>query len=253
MADYYTWTTPSTFREFFNSDLSFARSGGLAKIYGVPAWDGSSAPPSFNGTRTGFLTRAAFLSNPSGNTRPIMKGVFIRRSILCDVIPPPPPGAGVNPPVLSTELTTRQVVEGLTEVKGSTCASCHASMINGLGFATEGFDALGRARTSQRLLDEAGQLIRDLPIDTNSVPGIMPGDASVSSGPTELMTRILDSGKAEACLARQYFRFTFARWEDEKADGCTLEQLRKTTKAGKLTDLLRAVALVPQFRERRFD
>lgn len=119
--------------------------------------------------------------------------------------------------------------------------------------STEGFDALGRARTSQRLLDEAGQLIKELPIDTNSAPRIIPGDASVSSGPTELMTRIIDSGKAEACLARQYFRFTFARWEDEKADGCTLEQLRKTTQAGKLTDVLRAVALVPQFRERRFD
>ena len=30
-----------------------------------------------------------------------MKGVFIRKNILCDTIPPPPPGANAKPPELS--------------------------------------------------------------------------------------------------------------------------------------------------------
>ena len=54
-------------------------------------------------------------------------------------------------------MTTREVVEALTEMPGTTCAGCHATLINPLGFATENFDALGRFRTEQRLFDATGK------------------------------------------------------------------------------------------------
>jgi hypothetical protein len=63
---------------------------------------------------------------------------------------------------------------------------------------------------------------------------------------------VLDSGRVEDCLARQYFRFAFGRIEDDDADGCALAALRDAVGAGgSLRTMLRDVALRPEFRVRR--
>ena len=68
------------------------------------------------------------------------------------------------------------------------------------------------------------------------------------------MTLIAKSGQVEACLARNYFRFTYARWEDTSRDGCALEASRAAlSNGGTLADLLRAAALSPEFRRRAFE
>jgi hypothetical protein len=254
MVDYHVWKKPGSLDDLFTSDLSFNKGADLAKIYGTALWDGTSAPPSFAaGQRPGLLTRALFLTSGSANTRPILKGVFIRRRMICDDIPPPPPGANAVPPQLKPDMTTREVVEELTQKAGTVCAACHKTIINPLGFATEGFDALGRARTMQRLFDANGVEVGQKPVDTRSVPLVTPEDETASSGPADLVSRIVASGKANACLARNYFRFTYARWEDLDADGCALEDLRlKLANGGKLGDLLKEVAMSPEFRRRAF-
>jgi hypothetical protein len=179
--------------------------------------------------------------------------VFIRRNVLCDEIPPPPPGANAVPPQLSPDMTTRQVVEELTQKKGTVCTSCHLGAINPLGFATENFDALGRSRTEQRLFDANGTPIGSKQIDTRSVPAVEAGDTTPSSGAADLSELIVKSGKANACLARNYFRFTYGRWEDLATDGCALEQMRKRLDAGgSIGDLLKEAALSPSFRRRSF-
>jgi hypothetical protein len=251
LLDYYTWQEPGGIEQILTSNYSFARSEELAGLYGVPAWDGSNPPPSFAESRPGLLTRAAFLSTGTANTRPIMKGLFIRRTLLCDQIPPPPENAMAIPPDLDPELSTRQVVEALTETPGTSCASCHAVFMNPLGFATEGFDSLGRPRTVQRLFDGAGTLLGEVPVDTTSVPQVVSGDATVSEGPSDLMTLIADSGKASACAARHYDRFSFGRWESVVDDGCVLEQMRVALdETGGLAGMLRSVALSEAFRRR---
>jgi hypothetical protein len=254
MVAYYTWTERAGVPELFTSELSFARDTDLAAIYGVEPWDGKSAPPHLPaGERPGLLTRALFLANGSANTRPIMKGVFIRRRMLCDDIPPPPAGVNAVPPELRPDMTTRQVVESLTEQPGSACAVCHASMINPLGFATEGFDALGRTRSEQVMFAEDGSPAGRLPVDTRSVPRVTPEDASPSAGPSDLARLMLQSGKLEACLARNYFRFTYGRWETA-GDDCVLERLRaRLVETGSIAEMLKEVALTPEFRQRRFE
>jgi hypothetical protein len=254
MLDYYTWSQPSGIAGLFTSDLSFARDARLAKIYGVPAWNGTAAPPAMPaGQRAGLLTRALFLSTGTANTRPIMKGVFLRTNILCDTIPPPPPGANAKPPELGPNMTTRESVEALTEMPGTICASCHQLAINPLGFATEGFDALGRFRTSQRLFDAAGVETGSKPVKTTSVPQVVYGDQTQVSTPAELMSLMLASGKVEACLSRSFFRFTYGRWETPAADGCALEDARKTlASGGNITDLVTAMVKTAQFRRRAF-
>jgi hypothetical protein len=67
------------------------------------------------------------------------------------------------------------------------------------------------------------------------------------------MNLVASSGKVEACLARNFFRFTFARWEDQTADGCTLESGRQAlASGGKVTDLVTAILTSDQFRRRTF-
>ena len=241
------------FSEMLSSDRSFARTAGLATIYGSPMWDGTSEPPAFgDAERVGLLARAAYVATGSANTRPIMKGVFIRKALLCDEIPPPPANAADNPPELSDELSTREVVEELTGQ--GTCAGCHQSVINPLGFATENFDALGRLRAEQPLFDETtGASIGSAAIDTSSVPGVDNNDETTSTGIADLTQLIVDSPKPYACFARQYFRFTFGRMEDLDRDACALDVVKDPLDEDEpIAEVLRAIAMSRSFRERSF-
>jgi hypothetical protein len=254
MLDYYTWTSPAGMAALLSSDLSFARDARLAKLYGASAWSGTGAPPMLPaGQRPGLLTRALFLSTGTANTRPIMKGVFVRTNILCDTIPPPPPGANAKPPELGPNMTTRESVEALTEMPGTICASCHGPAINPLGFATEGFDSLGRFRTAQRLFDASGTETGTKAVNTMTVPQVNYGDTASISTPAELMSLMLTSGKVEACLARNFFRYTYGRWEDTTTDGCALEDARKAlANGGNVADLAAAAVKTAQFKRRTF-
>lgn len=252
--DYYTWNQPGGIEQLFLTPHSFARSAELASFYGVQAWNGEGEPPIIQGERPGVLTRAAFLATGTASTRPVMKGLFIRRHVLCDVIPPPPDNVMANPPDLSPNLSTRQVVEALTEEEGTSCSNCHRVYMNPLGFTTEGFDSLGRERRAQRLFDDEGSFLGEAEIDTSSIPQVILGDMTPSNGPTDLMGLIADSGKPGACAARQYFRFSFGRWEGVVSDGCALEQMRLALEeTGSLAGMLRSVAFTKAFHRRTFN
>lgn len=246
---HYTFVEQGSVADVLGTPYSFAQSSELAALYGIEPWDGESTPPLVGAGRPGLLTRGAFLATGTANTRPIMRGLFVRTNLLCDTIAPPPAEAGANPPELSPNLTTREVVEELTAP--TACFGCHNAFINPIGFAFEGFDSLGRVRTEQRLFDELGNEIGTKPIDTTSVPQVVLGDGTPSDGPESLTRLLADSGKVEACLARQYFRFTFGRWEQVASDGCALEQMRRAAgEGGSLAEMLREVALSEAFRTR---
>lgn len=250
-ATYYAFNGSDSFEDFFRSSRSFARTDDVAAIYGVSTWSGSGEPPETSSERAGLLTRPAYLATGSANTRPIMKGVFIRKALLCDEIPPPPANAAANPPELSDELSTREVVEELTG--GGTCAGCHTTVINPLGFATENFDALGRVRSEQRLFDDAGAEIGTAPIDTSTVPSVDDGDETVSAGAHDLTDLMMQSEKPRACFARQYFRFTFGRIEDLDRDACVLAGVKEALDEDRpLAEVLRTVALSSAFRQRTY-
>jgi hypothetical protein len=243
------------FADFFMNPGSFAKSTLLASIYGTSVWDGTSAPPDLPPARAGLITRAALLVSASGNTRPIMKGFFIRHGLLCDDMAPPPPGA-LNTPIETGELTTtRQKVEKVAEQPGTVCFGCHATMIDALGFATESFDALGRARTVQSFYDMSGHLVGSAPIDTHGTPHITPDDQRPAADAHDLAKMLVASGRVQECFARQYFRFTFGRIEDRTShtDDCVLKDLADTTLAGSpLADVLSRIALRPEFRRKSF-
>ncbi len=254
LTDHFTFESGGSVRDLLLTDLSFTQSADLAALYGVEPWDGSSANPHMPaGERAGILTRAAFLVNDYYQTHPIHRGATVRRRLLCDPLPQPdptslPPGS-LNPPPSSTELTTRERFANKTA--NEPCATCHASF-NPIGFVLERYDALGRFRTEEQVIDEAtGEVLATLPVDSAAAPRINPGDDRVIDSGLELSEMLADSGRVESCFARQYFRFTFARGEGE-SDGCVLEQVRAAlAEGGTLAEALRAVALDPSFRSRR--
>jgi hypothetical protein len=255
MLAYYTWTVPGGVPELFTSALSFARSPGLARLYGVTPWDGNTPPPTLPGAeRRGLLSRLWFLASGSANTRPILRGAFVRRSLLCDELAPPPANVATALPERKLGETTRQAVEKLTEQAGTQCASCHEGYINPLGFAFEGFDSLGRFRTEERLFSDDGTQVGTLPIDVRSVPRVSPSDERASSGVADLVDLMLQSGKLEACLVRNYFRFSFGRYEELGTDGCALERLRsRLAESGSIRAMLAEVARLPEMRQRHFE
>jgi hypothetical protein len=241
-----------TFAEWLESPFSFAKSPDLAAIYHTPVWDGQAQPPRFpEGERAGLVTRAALLASGSANTRPIMKGVMIRERLLCDHLAAPPANATGELPATHGDKTTRELVTTITEAKGSACAGCHTTQINPLGFATEGYDALGRVRTKQDLYDAKGNVVASKPVDTTSVPRVWLTDTTASSGAADLTSMLIDSGKVEACFARQWVRYTADRVEQEATDGCELETLRSALESGEsIKEALRRFAMLPQFRQR---
>ena len=106
------------------------------------------------------------------------------------------------------------------------CLSCHTQFAD-LGYVLESFDALGRFRTSEKVFDEqTGRQLAELPIDSTGVARVEPGDTALVSGPVDLNARIAASGKVDACLSGNYFRYALRRQPGtDSRDACLQQQL----------------------------
>ena len=106
----------------------------------------------------GVLTHPYLMSGLAyqDSTSPIHRGVFLMRHILGRTLRPPQEAFTPLSPDLHPDLTTRERVALQTSPDG--CQKCHIK-INGLGFALENFDAVGRYRKKEkdRDIDSRGQ------------------------------------------------------------------------------------------------
>lgn len=239
-----------TMRDILTTNAIFPRSKDLATIYGTQMWSGAGDPPTSD--RRGILTRAALLAGADPETHPILRGVFVRGTVLCDTIPDAPANAQENTPDLDPSMSQRQRVEAITEQPGTACAACHKQLINPIGYVLERYDSLGRSRSEERIIDKTGKLVATKSIDTVVVPAIDEGDETRIDNDRDLMDLIAKSRKVEACAAQQLFRFTFARRESLESDGCALERTRKAFTTGSFQDGWRSVLADKAFRQRTF-
>lgn len=238
-------------RELLTDRHVFTRDAFVAKAYGVAPWDGVSAPPvPPSSARVGLITRPAFVALGDYSSHPILKGVRIRTSLLCDALGEAPPNAivvaeGIKPTGPSTQ---RELAEVRTA--NASCAACHKLAINPLGFATENFDSLGRERATEKIHDAAGKLLAEKPVDTAVTPAITYDDTRTAAGAAGVVDYMVQSRKFEACLVSQYFRFTFHKVkEDPQSDGCLLAGLESLAGQGaSIRDLMRAVVMSPEFK-----
>lgn len=95
--------------------------------------------------RGGILGQAAPLARQSGASRtsPILRGNWVSEVLLGERLPRPPKDVPTLPEEAPEGLTERQLIERHSQ--DERCAGCHRR-IDPMGFALEGFDAIGRAR-----------------------------------------------------------------------------------------------------------
>lgn len=189
------------FRQLFVSPVRF-RSQALSTFYGdalgqgpgVERYAGELSERSF-----GLLSQAGFLMTlaQAEKTAAIHRGVFLRRKLLCGVLPPPPPGLATPLPELSAGATSRQRITEHTS--GASCVGCHRTF-NSLGFALGHLDIAGQWRDT-----EGG-----LPIDAR-VSLTEPGLTADIDGARALSEALAQSPNARACAVQQLFGFALER------------------------------------------
>ncbi len=247
------------FMEALTADYSFLTSE-LAEVYGVSAPKDQFEMVKFpaDSPRAGILGQGTFLASTAGptDTSPTARGIFIRERLLCQHVPPPPPGVITT---LPDPLTTgpakgrRQLM--VEHVENPTCASCHRLM-DPIGFGFEHFDAIGRYR-EQEVIPAPGRRggggggrggAPGTPVDIDA-QGEIAGLANSSfSGARQIGPILAESPVCQKCIVRQMFRYSYGRLESN-ADEKTIDQLYDQFKASgfKVKNLLVALVQSPEF------
>ncbi len=162
----------------------------------------------------GFMTQPGLMALLSKRDRPspIHRGKFVREMILCQT-PPPPPDNVPEPPSVDESQTTREQFAEHSE--NPVCAGCQ-TLMDPIGFGFGHFDGMGRYLDTEWGLeiDATGELVG------TDVDGTF-------NGVTELAQRLASSEQVKACVASQWFRFGYGRFETEE-DKCTVDEIRAT-------------------------
>ncbi len=227
LTDYVTYMMQNGkgYRELMTSKAVFPRTTRMATIYGSNQWTPGQAPPVTPQARSGLLGRVALLMQNQENVSPILRGVLIRKRLLCDPLPLPNPAdiaERANQVQLDPLLySARERFAELT--KPSNCMGCH-SQINPLGFAMGHFDALGRWRTQESYYSN-GQVAANHTIATDGNALIEPSVSHPITGLDDLSVAIADHRKGSSCYIKQVYEFTRLR-PTVTEDSCVLNETR---------------------------
>jgi hypothetical protein len=165
------------FRDWLTTRTTFLDRS-LAALYAVPA----PAREGFaltelpaDGHRRGLLGQASFLAlqSHSVSTSVTRRGLFVRTTLLCQPIPPPPSDVDTSIPEVSADAPTmrERVAQHLED---PVCASCHR-ITDPIGLAFEPFDGIGRFRTSEEghPIDPSGDLDGEAFADASELVGLL--------------------------------------------------------------------------------
>lgn len=187
----------------------------LANLLGVAPPASGFEPVSVE-NRHGILTQPGVLASTSHGSvhSPILRGLKVLESFLCMRIGAPPPdvNAAVEPKPVGSALTTRQHVQE-THSGSPECAGCH-TLIDGVGFAFENYDALGRYVT-----EEGG-----IPVDSTGIAPLQSGLVDVADG-VELAQILESSGQVRECVSEHLYRYALGSSPGSRGTECLVEEL----------------------------
>lgn len=246
-----------SYKEIFTSNISFARNPELMKVYGqttaVPATVTEANAVRFPaGERSGILTRAALLFSGAGSENPIMRGIHIRKDVLCLKLSDPPANLGdaLSAPPLDPNLTTRERYQVKTSQEA--CIGCH-SQINPVGFSLSKYNALGSFQPLEPIFDINGNKINDLATDARANLSIPLGiNKEVQSG-VEFSTEVADSKQFKKCFTQNFYSYAYGLNERTAVvDSCTMNKMYSELDNGAtLQSFFKSAALDPNFRKRK--
>lgn len=225
-------------RDLLTSSDTFVNAK-LAAIYGLSGTFANTfqKAPLDPQQRRGLLTQLGFLAKNAGakDPDPIHRGVFVSEVILCKTLPPP--AANVKPVPTMGGGTNRARVEAHTG-KGTCGATCHATLINPLGYAFESYDAIGRWRTT-----DSGT-----PVDASGAyEELASGKVSFDNG-LDLVEALAGSSDYHACYLSNWLQYLFARGARDD-DGLALERMVDDSLAGtSVQESLTSLVTNPAFR-----
>lgn len=215
----------------------------LAQFYGVPDVMG----PEFRlvqldpQRRAGLLTHASVMNahTPGIDSHPVLRGLMVRRVLLCNPPPDPPDGINLSVPPLPGASTRQRFEQHRAD---ALCASCH-QLMDPIGFGFEHYDAVGRWRD----LDDG------LPVDAS---GEVVGTdvAGPFVGVRELAERLAASADVADCYVGHWFAYGYGRRATPE-DLCSREHLRQAFRAGQgsVRELVLALTETAAFRYRRVE
>ncbi len=253
----YVSSSNRSYKEIFTSNVSFARNAELMKVYGqslaVPATVTEANAVRFPaGERSGILTRAALLFSGAGSENPIMRGIHIRKDVLCLKLADPPANLGdaLSAPPLDPNLTTRERYQ--VKTSQAACIGCH-SQINPVGFSLSKYNALGSFQPTEPIFDVNGNKINELATDARANLSVPLGvNKEVQSG-MEFSSEVADSTQFKKCFTQNFYSYAYGLNERTTVvDSCAMNKMySELDNGGTLQGFFKSAALDPNFRKRK--
>jgi hypothetical protein len=190
----------------------------LAEIYGVEApsdgWTELALDPE---ERAGILTTPLLLSAHATQigSSTTHRGKMVRTRVFCHPIPAPPPEAVANAPELPPDATERERAEAL--LQDPECGTCH-SLMDGIGFGFEHFDAIGAWRTSY----VSGTAVDATGMISGAPAGVTDGEFH---GAVELADRISGSDDVAACYVDHFVHHARGAAPTTEVEQCAADEL----------------------------
>ena len=201
----------------FTSNETYVPSDALADLYGLPhPPPGGGWVPYGDSGRSGIVSTGAVLTMGAkgGDTSPTQRGKAVLDKLLCTPLQRP---ANVNvdqPPAAPDNSPCKVARYRAIGASSPACAGCHA-MLDGIGLGLEGYDLRGHFRDHDDAHPECA----------------IPGDGELPyvgtfRGPGQLGPLLAQSGKLDACVVKQVFRYGLGR-EEGVDDNTSLASLTK--------------------------
>lgn len=231
----------ATVENLFTARHSFPPKA-LAAFNNIPtsSVNGNGRVEYTDGRRAGLLTMSGFMTAEPPTPTPygaVQRGKVVREDLLCQHMPPPPPGLNFTAPPDAATTPQRALLQ--QHQNDPTCRGCHKLMDN-IGFAFENFDAFGRYRATYargESVDSSGLIEGGTDVDGNF------------AGPEQLGAMLARSSDVRTCLAGHWFRYAVGR-EPADEDGGSVATLAQALRegAGDIPSALLAFVQSPSFR-----
>jgi hypothetical protein len=216
--------------DIFTSNEAFVSSPNLALVYGLPATEVGKLTQLPD--RKGILTRAAMLLSSGDTPNVFHYGATIAKNLLCRPIGPPDPAAiaeaaKVQIPELATARERAQLQTG-----SGVCVGCH-SQFNAYGFGRTGYSSIGKKIGSEKIFDDQGAVVREVPVDTAGEI-MIDGQNVVVKDLGESSEALGKSAEATRCFVSKFVSYTEGR-ATSPADRCYVDRVAREVATGSLS------------------